>query len=158
MQAAIQGCIHPPTPVSSCYRPPPLPHTPSVPVTLTTVAVNFPLLWQTFSMPSFSCSRGMCQLEWSGRQLRGHCQDEGEEHWDCWNKAWSLWGREDKIFKILAHFTHTAPHTYYRVRIKHPPSSFAQLSSQDKKKNCSKGPPMPKYNCWYSNLLNEHND
>ena len=132
--------------------------TPSVPVTLTTVAVNAPLLWQTFSMPSFSCSRCTCQLEWSGRQLRGHCQDEGEEHWDCWNKAWSLWGREDKIFKILAHFTHTSTSytpqsTYQAPTLLFCPTSCTGL----KKKNCSKGSPTPKYNCWYSNLLNERN-
>ena len=77
----------------------------------------------------FSYSRaGVHQLEWSGRRmlnsgrhLRGYCQGEGEEYWDCWDEAWSLWGRQ---VKILVHYTHT----YRRAHITQPPLA---LTSHD---------------------------
>ena len=114
-QVAIDGYILPP---NTHTHSTPFPCTcPSVPVTLTTVAVKSPLLRQAFSTPS---SRGEHQLEWSGRrrQMSGRIKT-------------ALPGRGRGTLRLLERnlvsvrkrgkmSKNTAPHTYHRAPIKCP--------------------------------------
>ena len=130
--------LHPPPPPTHTHTHTlhPLPTCPSVPVTLTTVAVKSPLLWQVFSTPA----PGEHQLEWRGR--RRQMSDRIKMALPGRGRG-TLRLLERNLVSVRKRGKMSAPHTYCRAPIDQARPPLLLNFLQIVKKKCSKS-----YVCW----------